>query len=73
VSISERRKSLRTSKTKRKRGELVKYSGQVIATDTGQITELAVKEGMTVTEGQLLLRMTNERNSPGRPPRPLIS
>jgi membrane fusion protein len=40
----------------------------VIATDTGQITELAVKEGMTVTEGQPLLRITSDRNAPGRSP-----
>ncbi len=41
---------------------------KVIATDTGQITELAVKEGMAVTEGQMLLRITNDRNAPGRSP-----
>ncbi len=37
---------------------------KVIATDTGRITELAVSEGMTVTEGQLLLRITSDRNAP---------
>ena len=37
---------------------------RVIATDTGRITELAVSEGMTVTEGQLLLRITSDRNAP---------
>ncbi len=37
---------------------------KVIATDTGRVTELAVKEGMTVTEGQLLLRITSDRNAP---------
>ncbi len=41
---------------------------KVIATDTGQITELAVKEGATVTKGQLLLRITSDRNAPGRSP-----
>ena len=39
---------------------------KVVATDTGRITELAVKEGMTVTEGQLLLRITSDRNAPDR-------
>jgi membrane fusion protein len=33
---------------------------KVIATDTGRITELAVKEGTTVTEGQLLLRISSD-------------
>ena len=37
---------------------------KVIATDTGRITELAVKEGTTVTEGQLLLRITSDLNAP---------
>ena len=37
---------------------------KVIATDTGRITELAVKEGATVTEGQLLLRITSDLNAP---------
>ncbi len=37
---------------------------KVIATDTGRVTELAVTEGMTVTEGQLLLRITSDRNAP---------
>lgn len=41
---------------------------KVIATDTGQITQLAVKEGMTVAEGQVLLRITSDRNAPGRSP-----
>ncbi len=41
---------------------------KVIANDTGQITELAVKEGMTVREGQVLLRITSDRNAPGRSP-----
>jgi membrane fusion protein len=41
---------------------------KVIASDTGQITELAVKEGMTVHEGQVLLRITSDRNAPGRTP-----
>jgi membrane fusion protein len=40
----------------------------VIATDTGQITDLAVKEGMTVHKGQRLLRITSDRNAPGRSP-----
>lgn len=40
----------------------------VIATDTGRIAELAVKEGMTVSEGQLLLRITSDRNAPGGSP-----
>lgn len=33
---------------------------KVIATGTGRITELAVKEGTTVTEGQLLLRISSD-------------
>ena len=37
---------------------------KVVATDTGRITELAVKEGATVTEGQLLLRITSDLNAP---------
>ena len=37
---------------------------KVIATDTGRVTELAVTEGMTVTEGQLLLRISSDRNAP---------
>ena len=37
---------------------------KVVATDTGRITELAVEEGATVTEGQLLLRITSDRNAP---------
>ncbi len=37
---------------------------KVIATDTGRVTELAVTEGMAVTEGQLLLRITSDRNAP---------
>jgi len=41
---------------------------KVIANDTGQITELAVKEGMTVREGQVLLRIRSDRNAPGRTP-----
>lgn len=41
---------------------------KVIANDTGRITELAVKEGMTVREGQVLLRITSDRNAPGRSP-----
>lgn len=41
---------------------------KVIANDTGQITELAVKEGMTVRKGQVLLRITSDRNAPGRSP-----
>ena len=41
---------------------------KVIANDSGQITELAVKEGMTVREGQVLLRITSDRNAPGRSP-----
>jgi membrane fusion protein len=41
---------------------------QVIATDVGRVADLAVKEGMTVSEGQLLLRMTNDRHAPGRSP-----
>lgn len=36
----------------------------VIATDTGRITELSVKEGATVAEGQLLLRITSDLNAP---------
>lgn len=40
----------------------------VIATDAGRITELTVKEGMSVTEGQPLLRITSDRNAPGRSP-----
>jgi len=41
---------------------------KVIANDSGQIRELAVKEGMTVREGQVLLRITSDRNAPGRSP-----
>jgi len=41
---------------------------KVIATEAGQITQVAVKEGMSVTEGQLLLRITSDRNAPGRSP-----
>ncbi|MEE8538740.1 MAG: HlyD family efflux transporter periplasmic adaptor subunit [Woeseiaceae bacterium] len=41
---------------------------KVIANGTGRITELAVKEGMTVREGQVLLRITSDRNAPGRSP-----
>jgi len=41
---------------------------RVIANDTGRITELAVKEGMTVRAGQVLLRITSDRNAPGRSP-----
>ncbi len=37
---------------------------KVVATDTGRITELAVTEGTTVTEGQLLLRITSDLNAP---------
>ena len=37
---------------------------KVVATDTGRVTELAVTEGMTVTEGQLLLRISSDRNAP---------
>jgi len=41
---------------------------KVTAPDTGQITELAVTEGTTVAEGQLLLRIGSDRNAPGRSP-----
>jgi membrane fusion protein len=40
----------------------------VIATDSGRVAELAVEEGMTVAEGQLLLRITSDRNAPGGKP-----
>lgn len=36
----------------------------VVATDTGRITELSVREGATVIEGQLLLRITSDLNAP---------
>ncbi len=41
---------------------------KIIATDTGQVTELAVKEGMAVTKGQLLLRISSDRYAPGKSP-----
>lgn len=41
---------------------------KIIATDTGQISELAVKEGMAVTKGQLLLRISTDRYAPGKSP-----
>lgn len=40
----------------------------IIATDTGQISELAVREGMTVREGQLLLRISSDRSALGGAP-----
>ena len=41
---------------------------KVITTEAGQITQVAVKEGMSVTQGQLLLKITSDRNAPGRSP-----
>jgi membrane fusion protein len=41
---------------------------RVVATDTGQVTDLAVAEGMAVREGQVLLRIASDRNAPGRSP-----
>ncbi|MFQ6006358.1 MAG: hypothetical protein ACE5OQ_12735, partial [Woeseia sp.] len=41
---------------------------RVVATRTGQVTGLAVREGMTVVEGQVLLRIRSDRNAPGRSP-----
>ncbi len=40
----------------------------VIASDAGQITQVAVNEGMTVDQGQLLLRISSDRNAPDRIP-----
>jgi membrane fusion protein len=40
----------------------------VIASDAGQITQVAVNEGMTVEQGQLLLRISSDRNAPDRIP-----
>lgn len=41
---------------------------KIVATDTGLISELAVREGAAVEEGQLLLRITSERNAAGGSP-----
>ncbi|MFQ5983524.1 MAG: HlyD family secretion protein, partial [Woeseiaceae bacterium] len=41
---------------------------RVIATETGQVTEVAVSEGMSVTEGQLLMRIRTDRNAPDSSP-----
>lgn len=41
---------------------------RVVATRTGQVTDLVVTEGMTVAEGQVLLRIRSDRNAPGKSP-----
>jgi membrane fusion protein len=36
---------------------------RIVATESGQIAEVAVTEGMSVSEGQLLFRVTSDRNA----------
>jgi membrane fusion protein len=38
----------------------------IVATDTGRISELNVRDGMTVRKGQVLVRITSDRNAPDR-------